>query len=293
MSRLSTWVAYIPLSARYMLLSSMGFALMSACVKALGASGIPVLEIVAARSLISVVISSLDIRRKRIPMLGHNRPLLLLRGVFGTIGLMSVFYSLTTLPFAQATVLQYTYPTFTAILALFFLRERVQLATIICIALSFVGLLVVTAPNWSHSLPAKVPWLSLAVALLGAFASGCAYVVVRKLARSEDSSVIILYFPMIAFPISTLLLGSDFIMPDLTQLLLILMVGVFVQLGQEGMTRAMAIENAGKVSAYGYVQVLFAALLGLLFFAEVPTLWTIGGGLLIVAGALINTLGKS
>jgi drug/metabolite transporter (DMT)-like permease len=188
-------------------------------------------------------------------------------------------------------LLQYTHPTFTAILALLFLKERVSIATIACIALSFTGLVIFTAPNWLTTQSIELPWLSLMAALIGAFGSACAYVVVRKLSRTEDASVIIFYFPMFAFPVSTflLILTDGFVMPDGKQLILLLAIGIFVQIGQLALTHAMASDNAGKVSAYGYVQILFAAILGFAFFAEVPTVWTLAGGLFIVSGALINT----
>lgn len=278
-----------------MLLSSLGFALMSVCVKVVGSTGLPVLEIVAARALVSLVISYLDIRRKGIPAFGHNPRFLALRGIFGTISLVAVFYSVTTLPIAQATLLQYTHPTFTAILALLFLKERVHVSTILCIALSFIGLTIVTAPNWTPAETDQIPWLSLGAALTGAFFSACAYVVVRKVSQTEDASVIILYFPMIAFPVSTflLLVRQDFVMPTPYQFIMLLLIGVFVQVGQWALTHAMASDNAGKVAAYGYIQILFAVVLGMVFFSEIPTLWTFSGGLLILAGAYINTRFKA
>jgi len=193
-------------------------------------------------------------------------------------------------------MLQYTYPAFTAIIALWFLKERVQLATMVCIAMSLVGLVVMVQPDWSgglsNGLLLSFPPLSLAAALAGALGSAIAYVLVRKLSQSDDSSVIIFYFPLIAFPISVILLGDNFVMPDAYSLLLLLLVGVFTQVGQVGLTKAMAAEKAGKAAAYAYVQVIFSALLGWVIFAEVPTAYTVIGGGLIIAGALINTVYK-
>lgn len=289
--KISQLLNRLPASARFMLLSSLGFALMSACVKAVGNTGLPLMEIVAARALISLVISYVDIRRKRLPLLGYNKPFLALRGVFGTFGLMAVFYSVTTMPIAQATLLQYSHPAFTAVLALFFLKERIQLSTVFCIILSFIGVLVMTLPNLLTSVTAQVSGLSLSAAIAGACFSACAYVVVRKLSQTEDPSVIIIYFPMIAFPVAmTILIAQgSFVMPTLYQFCLLILIGVFVQVGQWALTHAMATDNAGKVSAYGYVQILFAAVIGIVIFSEIPTIWTLAGGLLIIAGAFVNS----
>jgi drug/metabolite transporter (DMT)-like permease len=62
----------IPKSAWYMLLSALGFALMAACVKEVSALGIPVLEIVAARAVVSGIISYLDIKRKKNTTMGKQ-----------------------------------------------------------------------------------------------------------------------------------------------------------------------------------------------------------------------------
>ena len=281
----------VPVAVRYMLLSALGFALMAACVKAVSGYGIPVLEIVAARAIVSLVLSYLDVKRKRISVWGTHRWLLTARGVVGALALVCVYYSVTTLTLADATVLQYTYPAFTAVLALIFLKEQIKRSTILCIALSFIGVLVMVRP-WSGELEAAMPALSLMAALAGAFGSAAAYVLVRKLSQLEDSSVIIFYFPLVALPVSLLLLGNDFVMPGWEALLLLILVGVFTQVGQVGLTKAMAAEAAGKVSAYAYVQVIFSAVLGMIFFSEIPTLWTLLGGCLIIAGALINALWK-
>ncbi|WP_293269040.1 DMT family transporter [Neptunomonas sp.] len=286
------FVARFPISVRYMLLSALGFALMAACVKAVSAYGIPVLEIVAARALVSLVISYFDIHRKKISVWGNNRLLLLARGVVGTLALICVFFAVTTLPLTEATFLQYTYPAFTAVIALFFLKERINLSTIVCISLSLIGLMIIVQPGLSVGGVAALPLLSIVAALIGAFGSAVAYVLVRRLSQSEDSSVIIFYFPLIALPISILLLRDGFIIPGLIESVLLILVGIFTQIGQVGITKAMSSDTAGKVAGYSYIQVVFAAVLGLVFFDELPSLWTMIGGCFIVAGAFINAMWK-
>lgn len=281
-----------PLGVRYMLLSALGFALMAACVKAVSGYGIPVLEIVAARALVSLVISYLDVKRKRISLWGHHKPLLIARGAVGAVALMCVYFSVTTLPLAEATILQYLHPVFTALLALFFLKERVQLSTILCIMLSIAGLVIMVKPDLLSGYSVELPLISVAAALVGAFGSAVAYVIVRRLSQSEDSSVIIFYFPLIALPVSVLLLGDDFVMPNGEALILLLLVGVFTQVGQVGLTKAMQHEKASKATAYSYVQVIFSLVLGWAFFNEIPTEWTLIGGGLIMGGALVNVLWK-
>ena len=282
----------VPISVWYMLLSAFAFALMAACVKSASKSGIPVLEIVAARAIVSVLLSYLVVKRKRISIWGNNKPLLLARGVVGASALICVYYALTTLPLAEATILQYLHPIFTAILAVFFLREKIQRSTILCILFSLVGVAIMIQPNISFDGSVTYPWFSLLVAVLGACGSAIAYIIVKKLTKTEDSSVIVFYFPIIAFPISILLLGNDFVMPTLAISVLLILVGVFTQVGQIGLTKALHSADANKAMAYSYVQVIFSILIGWVYFSEVPIITTIIGGSFIIFGALINVLWK-
>ena len=285
----------VPISVWYMLVSAAGFALMSACVKSVSAYGIPVLEIVAARSLVSAFISYADIKRKKISPWGTNKPLLIARGGVGALGLFFVYYAVTTLPLAEATILQYLHPVFTAILAVIFLKEIIQRSTLICIVLSLIGLSIMVAPNINVgelSQDLSYSWLSIGAGILGAFISAVAYILVKKLTKTEDSSVIVFYFPFVAFPLSIVLLGNDFVIPTLPVVGLLILVGIFTQIGQIGLTKALHCADANKATAYAYVQVVFSILIGWVYFNEIPLITTIVGGVFVILGALINVLWK-
>jgi len=282
----------VPVSVWYMLLSALAFALMAACVKSVSDSGIPVLEIVAARAIVSVLLSYLVVKRKKISIWGNNKPWLLARGAVGAVSLICVFYAISTLPLAEATILQYLHPIFTALLALFFLREKIQRSTMLCIVLSLLGVAIMIQPNISLESAVSYSWFSILVAILGAFGSAVAYIIVKKLTKTEDSSVIVFYFPVIAFPIAMLLLGSDFVVPGLVVAVLLILIGVFTQVGQICLTTALHSADASKAMAYSYVQVVFSILIGWAYFSEVPVITTLIGGSFIIFGALINVLWK-
>lgn len=276
-----------------MLLSGLGFALMAACVKLASQQGIPLMEIIAARALISLLISYADVRRRNVSPFGNHKALLIARAIVGTLALMCVYYSVSAMPLAEATVLQYLHPMFTAIIAWWFLKERIHKSTLLCILLSLIGLLCIARPAFIFSsVTSDIPGLALLAAIAGAMGAAIAYVMVRKLSQSEDSSVIIFYFPFVALPISLLLLGSDFVMPKGSQWLTLMLVGVFTQVGQVGLTKAMQTETAGKATAYSYVQILFSGILGWWIFAELPVIWTYWGAALILAGAAVNLYGS-
>ena len=271
-----------------MLISALAFALMAALVKEAGQLGIPLLQIIFLRALISVALSLIDIARAGVHPLGHRRVLLFARGLSGFLALTGVFYALIHLTMAQATVLQYLHPVFTALLAFLFLAERPTTATLACIALSLLGLTCIVSPYWVASDATPAPLWPIIAGLGGAFGSGVAYTLVRKLVTTEHPSVIVLYFPLVCVP-GTLLLGSaDFVWPTAAGWWVLLGVGCFTQLGQLALTKAMQRDAASRVTSLSYVQIIFAAILGWLAFGEIPTQATLVGGVLILLGAIVS-----
>ena len=271
-----------------MLISALAFALMAALVKEAGQLGIPLLQIIFVRALISVALSLIDIARAGVHPLGHRRVLLFARGLSGFLALTGVFYALIHLTMAQATVLQYLHPVFTALLAFLFLAERPTTATLACIALSLLGLACIVSPYWVAGDATSAPLWPVIAGLGGAFGSGVAYTLVRKLVTTEHPSVIVLYFPLVCVP-GTLLLGSaDFVWPTAAGWWVLLGVGCFTQLGQLALTKAMQRDAASRVTSLSYVQIIFGAILGWLAFGEIPTPATLWGGGLILLGAIFS-----
>ena len=271
-----------------MLISALAFALMAALVKEAGQLGIPLLQIIFVRALVSVVLSLIDIGRSRVHPLGNRKALLFARGFSGFLALTGVFYALFHLSIAQATVLQYLHPVFTALLAFLFLAERPTTATLACIALSLLGLACMVEPYWTASDTTTAPLWPVIAGLGGAFGSGVAYTLVRKLVITEHPSVIVLYFPMICVPGALLLGGADFIWPTAAGWWVLLGVGCFTQLGQLTLTKAMQLDAASRVTSLSYVQIIFAAILGWLAFGEIPTRATLLGAGLILLGAIVS-----
>ncbi|SHE38494.1 EamA-like transporter family protein [Vibrio gazogenes DSM 21264] len=71
----------------------------------------------------------------------------------------------------------------------------------------------------------------------------------------------------------------------------IALIGVFTQIGQLGLTKAMKTLTADKASAYSYIQIILSTLIGIARFDEIPSTWTYLGGILTVSGALVHVFG--
>lgn len=267
--------------------AALAFAVMGVFVK-LTAGRLPSQEVVLARALIALALSWGLLTRAGLSPWGGNRRLLLLRGLFGFAGLSCVFYAVTHLPLAEATVLQYLHPVFTAVLARAALGERVGAGIVLSIALSLMGVVLVAQPG--IAVPGTAPALdpfAVGVAVAGAFFSACAYVVVRRLSSQEHPLVIVFYFPLVTVPATLPTLAGSAVWPEGADWGFLLGVGLFAQIGQVWLTRGMALEPAARATALSYLQVVFAAALGALVFAEVPGLPTAAGSALILCGAFL------
>ncbi|MFM7287019.1 MAG: DMT family transporter, partial [Cyanobium sp.] len=276
-----------------MVASALSFSLMGVCVKQVG-SRIPAAEVVLVRALVSVVLSWLLVRRAGISPWGQRRGLLVLRGAIGSVALLCVYIALTELPLASATVLQYTYPTFTALLAWLVLGEPIGRRVLLAVLVGWTGVLLVARPGQllgaAGSLAGATTLAGPAVliAVAGAFCTALAYVSVRSLARSEHPLVIVFYFPLVAVPLSLPLVLLNPVWPTPLELLWLLGVGVFTQLGQVFLTSSLVALPAARAKAISYVQVAFAGIWGWLLFGELVDGWTVAGAALVLAATLIS-----
>jgi drug/metabolite transporter (DMT)-like permease len=205
-----------------------------------------------------------------------------------------VYYAVSHLPLAEATVLQYLHPPLTAVMAACFLRERLDRPVIVSLVLGLIGVMLVAQPRLLFGgTGAPLPPLAVGAAVAGAALSSCAYVMVRKLGTSEHPLVIVLYFPLVSMPASLPALFQTAVWPRGLEWMWLLLVGISTQIGQVSLTRALALGAAGRTSVYSYAQVPLAALWGAMFFGAWPNVYSMLGALLILFGAVLNVRAHS
>jgi drug/metabolite transporter (DMT)-like permease len=186
------------------------------------------------------------------------------------------------LPLADAIVLQNATPLLTAVVAWWLLDEAIGWPTAAAIACGIAGVLIIARPS-----SAAFDGLGVAAALAGVVASSFAYVTVRKLSRTVHPLVIVLYFPLVAAPLTLPWMLASFVVPGPLDAVLLLALGAATQCGQVYLTRGLAIERAGRAMTINYLQVAFAMLWQLLLFGDWPTPWTLAGAGLILGGTVL------
>jgi drug/metabolite transporter (DMT)-like permease len=269
------------------LASAFAFSVMTALVKVAG-QRLPSQEVVAARAAVSLVLSWLLVRRRGLSPWGTHRRLLFVRGFVGYLALSCVFHSVAVMPLADATVIQYLYPVFTAVLAVLMLGERPTARVVVAGLASFTGILVVAKPSFLFGAAlAPANPLDVAIAVAGALLTAIAYVGVKRLTEVEHPLVIVFYFPLVTLPATIPALATSFVMPQGWEWLVLVGIGFATQAGQVWLTRGMQLETATRATSLTYMQVVFATLWGALFFSETPDAGTMLGAMLIVSGAFV------
>lgn len=273
--------------ATSMVLSAFFFSVMSLLVKEVG-TRIPSQEVVFVRALVSMGVAYVLVRRARPGNWGHRKGLLVVRGLAGFSALSCFFYALIHLPLADATVIQYTNPVFTAWLGWLVLAEALSAGEAALSAAGLLGVLLIARPTFLFGGDMRLDPFATLVGLMGAVFSAAAYVSVRKLGRTEHPMIIVFYFTVVTVPASLPgMLVSGAVWPSLPELLFLAGVGFTAVLGQLYLTRGLQLEPAGRATAIGYVQILFAATWGMLFFHEFPDALSLLGAALVLVSVVV------
>lgn len=271
-----------------MLLASFVFATMNIFVKMVGR--LPVFELVFARSVVTLLISFINVRRLKVHPLGkrENRPILFLRGLFGTIGLTCFFWTLQRMPLATAVVIHYVAPLFTTLLASIWLKEKTGWLQIFFFAVSIVGIVLI------EGLDARVNALDTMIGVIGAMGAAGAYNCIRILQNKEKANVIIMYFPLVTLPLSAIILSvtASWVLPIGNEWLLLLLIGVLTQIAQYYLTRSYQSEKASLVSSVTYIGIIYSLLYGSFIFCESFTVEVFVGMGLVLLGVLLNIFYK-
>ena len=265
---------------KHMLVAGIFFSLMNVGVKYL--DNIPAIEIVFFRSLVTLVISAVMIQGLGISFLGNNKVVLFLRGFFGVIALSLYFLCLQNMPLASAVTIMQLSPIFTTILAIFILKEKVKLPQWAFFLISFLGVALI------KGFDPDMPLLYFVLAILSAFISALAYNMVRKLKDSDHPLVVVFYFPLVAMPVAGLMTYFVWVQPEPIEWLILIGIGIATQIAQVNMTKALQMEEVGKVSIVRYLTIVYAIIIGYVFFKDDYGWITLLGISFVVLGVLLN-----
>jgi len=283
-------------------LATLLFSIMSALIKVTG-TVYPVSELVFFRSLFALPILILylawrgqfpnSIYTERIG--GHIG-----RGIAGSCGMFSSFFALQLLPLPDATALGFAAPLMVVVLAAIFLGEPVRLYRWSAVAVGFVGVVVMLWEQLGLFRGTGNGW-GAGAALSAAVFSAIAVIQTRRLTMSEPTGAIVFYFSLTTTAFGLLVgilalawpqhgLATRWIAdqiwraPPAADAVSLITLGTLGGMGQILMTQSYRYADASVVAPFDYTAMIWALLIGLFLFGEVPHV-TVVCGALIVAGA--------
>ncbi len=274
----------IPRGIIYILIATFAFAIMNVMAKEL--SAMHPMQVVFFRAFGTFIFIVPYILLKKVPILGTHRKILLLRAIIGCISLITFFIALQRIPLGSAISIRYLGPIFGAVLAYYFLKENVNRYQWFSFGIAFLGVIML------KGFDLRIDLLSFILVLISALLVGMVFVLLRYLSDKEHYLTIILYFMTICL-IAGLLFISKWRMPYPEEWVCVLSIGIFGLIGQVFMTRAFQTEETSILAPFKYMELVYALIMGFMFFGETYTLLPLLGIVLIVIGMIMNVMLKT
>jgi drug/metabolite transporter (DMT)-like permease len=266
-----------------MLVAALLFACMGVLIK-LASAHFSSNEIVFYRSFFGLLLVAGMMLHQRTSLVTSHLRGHLWRSLSGAIAMMLYFYCLTTLPLATAITLNYTSSLFLTVLTLVVFKDRFHLPVTVSLGLGFCGVILLLHPTLERE-----QLISGLMGLASGFLGAVALLNVRQLGQlGEPAMRVVFYLNLVATLMSGIGMTQNEAHPVyLSNLPLLIAIGVSATLAQIALTRAYNIGHTQVVSSLSFSTIAFGSLFGLILWNEtLPISGWIGIALIIASGVL-------
>lgn len=237
------------------------------------------------RYLLGALVMLAPVLRLGAPALWSKAPRLqMLRGLFHAGGMLLWFAALPLVTITELTAIGFSGPLFICLGAVFFLNEHMTRARWAAVLMGFVGVVLVLKPWQGPGFSGISTGMLLMLASAPVFAGS--FLVAKMLTRHDRSDVIVLWQHLL---VSLLLAPFAFVwwlQPSLGQWSLLLLCGFLGAGGHYCMIRSFRVADISAVQSVKFLELVWAALLGLAMFGTVPAVWTVAGGTVILVSTV-------
>ncbi|NQV57051.1 MAG: DMT family transporter [Rhodospirillales bacterium] len=262
-----------------MVLATMLLTSMSTMVRHV-AENLHPFEVAFMRNFIGLfMLAPILFREGLAPLKTNKLGLMAVRGVFNAAAMMCYFLALGLMPLAELSALSFTVPLFVALLAVPFLGERLGPRRIASLVIGFSGAVIILRPGF------ETVGVGAALAV-GSSASWAIAVIAIKRMSATDSPVTITIYGMLFLALFTLIPALFFWRwPTLDEWAWLIAIAALGTAGQLLFAHSMKSADASLVMPFDFTKLIWASAFGIIFFAEIPTVWTFVGGAVIFGGA--------
>jgi drug/metabolite transporter (DMT)-like permease len=237
----------------------------------------PVWEAVFFRAFSGSIISLYLIYHSGINSIKTKKPVRHFVRAFSAVGCVVLYiFGIKYLLLSENIAIAHSAPIIAALLAVPILGEKIGMHRILAITIGFVGVLVIIKPGTDlFQLKSLLP-------IGSALFMASVYLTTRSLMNTESSTSIVFYYSFALLFTSLIFFPSDFVIPDIFNLILALSLGIMGSMGHFFMSQAARHADVAVTSPFEYSSFIFVGLMGYFFFYEIPSNSVILGGILII-----------
>lgn len=214
---------------------------------------------------------------RRLPLFG-------VRGVLSAAEMSLWFMAVLYLPLAEATTLNFTVPLFGTILAALVLRETVRIHRWLAVVIGFVGVGLIIQPGTDAMQPASLFPIAAAMCM------ACAGMITKQLVSTESTTSLLFYLMVITTPVSLIPALFVWQTPSWTAIGLMAVAALMMNVMQICNVKALQLADYSFFVGFSYLRLPIIAILALILFGEVPDIWIIPGGAMIIGAAIYVAL---
>ena len=210
------------------------------------------------------------------------------RGLCSAANVWFLFGALAVAPVADVSAITFMMPIIASVLAVLFFREKTSLWQWLATLTGFCGALIVIRPG----LDGFNPGLLLAVASV--IAGSVVAMLIKGLLQHDSSDTVAAWLFVSHTVLGLIPAIIVWVQPTWREVLWMVALGYLGAVIQRAFNRSMALADATVVLPFNFTRLIWAALFGYLFFAEIPDIWTwIGGTIIFLASIWLTSISTS
>ncbi|MGH1414210.1 MAG: DMT family transporter [Pelagimonas sp.] len=271
-----------PVGILLMALAVVFFTCIDTTAKWLILAGLPALQVVFARYLGHFIFALVffTARQGTAAFRTQSPGQQALRSVFLMTSTICNFIALQYLPITVTTTIMFAGPIVITLLAIPLLGEQVGIRRILAVCVGFIGVIVVMRP-WGTGFHPAMLLNVVALTLASLY-----FIMTRRMAGKESNSSQQLWASGLATLVLLPVVLPLWTWPEGSVWIGFCIIGPFGAFAHISATTAHRLADASILAPVIYIQIFLAALAGVLVFNTWPTIWTLAGGLIIVASGL-------
>ncbi|MEP1768667.1 MAG: DMT family transporter [Sulfitobacter sp.] len=267
----------------WMLMTGVSFILVTALVKTMGPR-LPSGEAAFLRYAIGLVfLLPTFVSLKSAKLTKRQWGLFSVRGFVHAFGVMLWFFAMVRIPIAEVTAMNYLAPIYVTVGAAIFLGERLAARRIFAVVMALIGAVIILRPGFREVSEGHIAMLLVAVVFAGS------YLIAKVLADEVKPTIVVAMLSLFVTIGLVPFALADWVAPNLRELCILSGVAFFATAGHYTMTLAFAAAPVTVTQPVTFLQLIWATLLGTLWFGEAVDFWVVLGGIVILGSVTFIT----